>query len=437
MKITVRNNVRARRAVPQRLTRFIVPMLIIISILISCQSVPEQDTVEARFIASSSPSGGSQSDTEEEPKPIDSVEAQNLVPDESPDITVPESSGITTPVSYPQLLDRAIENIILDTIPGSFLPVTNDDGHIKIIYSDLDRNGYRDAFFLVVKNRENLDAGFSNLSDVSHLIKNERQPVDFFLSVYLQLQGSMISMFRIPIGSSVVISDFGAVSIKEGADLPLGINISFQTVKGTDREWIIFSSYNKFSLFSMAETISVYSDSYDIDGDNIIDIVDWEDGLEEGTGYETYLTWYRWNGREYREYKSTNIVRNLNGFLEQSRLYLSFEQMDEFFRYSLSPKDYRRYKDSGESYSDWLQKVFRPVPGSNSEKDELENCGKFRSIIFPQVFENPYSPRDNTLRICNINVRFVCSDGYSYIRTARIQMNPNPFRKPQFSFYLE
>ena len=111
--------------------------------------------------------------------------------------------------------------------------------------------------------------------------------------------------------------------------------------------------------------------------------------------------------------------------------------MDEFFRHSLTPDDYKVYINSEGSHLDWLQKIFRSVPGSNSEKDELEDCEKIRSILFPQIFENPYSPRDSTLRICNINVRFICSDGYSYIRTARIQMNPNPFRKPQFSFYLE
>ena len=408
--------------------RFIVPMLIIISLLISCQSVPGQDVVEARFITPS--------EIEEVIPPIDAAEAQN--PEhEANDKEVSESLNRTPAVNYPQLSDKAIERIILDTIPGSFLPVTNDNGRIKIIYSDLDQNGYRDAFLLVVKNRENLDAKFSKLSDVSHLLKNERQPVDFFLSVFLQLQGGMISMFRIPIGSGVVISDFSIVSIKEGADLPLGINISFQTVKGTDREWIIFSRYNNFSLFSMAENISVYSDSYDIDGDNIIDIVDWEDGLEEGTGYETYLTWYRWNGREYREYRSTNIVRNLNGFLEQSGLYLSFEQMDEFFRYSLNPDDSKTYRNSGKDYSVWFKKVFRSVPGSNPENDEFEDCSKFQSVVFPRIFENPFSPGSDTLHIFNINVRFVCSDGYSFIRTARIQMNSNPFNKPQFSFYLE
>ncbi|MCK5197622.1 MAG: hypothetical protein KAR21_04690 [Spirochaetales bacterium] len=418
------NNTGVRRAVPLLLILFIVPMLIIISLLISCQSVSEQDPVEARFIASSPPVV----EKSEVVLPIDTVDPQN---------PVSESSGRITDENYPQLSDREIERIILDTIPGSFLPVTNDNGHIRIIYSDLDQNGYRDAFLLVVKNRENLDAGFSSLSDVSHLLKGERQPVDFFLSVFLQLKGGMISMFRIPIGSSVVISDFGVVPIKEGADLPLGINISFQTVKGTDREWIIFSRYNKFSLFSMVEDISAYSESYDIDGDNIIDIVDWEDGLEEGTGYETYLTWYRWNGREYREYLSTNIVRNLNGFLEQSGLYLSFEQMDDFFSYSLNPEDSKIYRNSGEDYSYWFRKVFRPVPGSNSENDDFEDCSKFRSIVFPPIFENPFSPGNKALHICNINVRFICADGYSFIRTARIQMNQNPFRKPQFSFYLE
>ena len=407
--------------------RFIVLISLIVTfVLVSCRSVPDPDAEDKQFIAL-------KPETEKIVPQSVTADEQSIVPQNS----VSESSDTMKTESYPQLSNRAIERIILDTIPGSFLPVTNDNGHIKIIYSDLDQNGYRDAFLLVVKNRENLDAGFSNLSDVSQLLKNERGPVDFFLSVFLQLKGGMISMFRIPIGSSVVISDFRKVSIKEGSDLPLGISISFQTVKGTDREWIIFSSYNRFSLFSMAENISTYSDSYDIDGDNIVDIIDWEDGLEEGTGYETYLTWYRWNGREYREYRSTNIVRNLNGFLEQSRLYLSFEQMDEFFRHGLSSGDYKLYRNSGESYMAWLKKIFRFIPAGSSEKDEFVDCKKIRSILFPQVLENPYSPRDNTARIYNINVRFLCDDGYSYIRTARIQMETNPFRKPQFSFYLE
>lgn len=337
----------------------------------------------------------------------------------------------------PQLNDRSIEKIILDTIPESFLPVKNDNGHIKIIYQDLDQNGYKDAFFLVVKNRENLNSNYSHLSDVSNLLKDDKREVDFFLAVYLQLQGTMISMYRIPIGSSDVISDFSILSLKKGEIIPLRINISFQSIKGMNSEWIIFSSYNKFSLFSMTENISSHSIPFDIDGDTIIDIIEWEDGLEEGTGYETYLTWFRWNGKEYREFQSTNVVRNLNAFLEQSRLYLSFEQLDEFLHYSLNINDYNEIIKSNNSFPEWISRVFRPVPGREFEEDEFSKCGKFNSIAFPQIFENPFSPFGDSLKICNINVRFECSDGYTYIRTARIQMNPNPFAKPQFSIYLE
>ncbi|MCF6335651.1 MAG: hypothetical protein L3J12_07910, partial [Spirochaetales bacterium] len=174
------------------------------------------------------------------------AELENVaVEKESPVVKVESDSA-----SPPPLSDLEIEKIILETTPDSFAPVLTDNGRIMIIYRDLDQNGYRDAFFLVVKNRENLDSEFDSLSDVSILLKNDSEPVDFFLSVYLQLQGGMVSMFRIPVGSSVVLSDFSVVTIEEDAELPLGINISFQTVKGTDREWIIFSSYNKFSLFS-------------------------------------------------------------------------------------------------------------------------------------------------------------------------------------------
>ncbi|MEA1910156.1 MAG: hypothetical protein U9N32_00585, partial [Spirochaetota bacterium] len=282
--------------------RFIVLISLIVTfVFISCRSVPDPDDEDKQFIAL---------------KPeTEKIAPQSVTADEQsidPQNSVSESSDTMKAESYSQLSNRAIERIILDTIPGSFRPVTKDDGSIKIIYRDLDQNGYKDAFFLVVKNRENLNPNFSNLSDVSNLLKDDRMGVDFFLAVYLQLHSSMVSMYRIPIGSGDVISDFSILSLKKGEIIPLVINISFQTLKGTNSEWIIFSTYNKFSLFSMRENISIHSLFYDIDGNNIIDIIDWEDGLEEGTGYETYLTWYRWNGREFREYQTTNIVRNLN-----------------------------------------------------------------------------------------------------------------------------
>ncbi len=407
-----------------------VILFFVFSLSYSCKSVPVAAAVPEDSPVSNEDSVSRELDIPETVKSTPPVEKPEI--EESPAVTVQNE-----PAVYSQLTDLQIETIILETIPDSFTPVLTESGRIMIIYKDLDQNGYRDAFFLVVKSRENLNPEFSSLSDVSFLLKNEREPVDFFLSVYLQLKGGMVSMFRIPVGSSIVLSDFSAVSIDREADLPLGINISFQTVKGTDREWIIFSSYNKFSLFSMTENISAYTYSYDIDNDGILDIVDWEDGLEEGTGYETYLTWYRWNGREYREYLSTNIVRNLNGFLEQARLYLSFDQLKQFFKYSLSSDDYTEFIESGANYAEWLNRVFRPVPGSGSDQNEFLNCGKLKSVVFPQIFENPFSPGNTSPHICNINVRFECDDGYTFIRTARIQMNSNPFHKPQFSFYLE
>ncbi len=411
----------------------VVFVLIIITLLISCQSVFESSGTEKieSYIDVSVPIV-----PDEAPIPED-LEPGKLYNSEKREDLSKNLINQTAVDNFPQLTDRSIEKIILDTIPHSFLPVTKDNGHIKILYRDLDQNGYKDAFFLVVKNRTNLNSNYSQLSDVSNLIKDDRREVDFFLAVYLQLQGSMISMYRIPIGSSDVISDFSILSIKNGEIIPLGINISFQSLKGMNSEWIIFSSYNKFSLFSMTENISSHSISYDIDGDNILDIIEWEDGLEEGTGYETYLTWFRWTGKEYREYKSTNVVRNLNSFLEQSRLYLSFKQMDEFLRYSLNVNDYNEIIKSKDSISEWIHRIFRPVPGSASDKDEFPDCGKIKSIAFPQILENPFSPFGDSLKICNINVRFECSDGYIYIRTARILMESNPFKKSQFSFYLE
>jgi len=408
-------------------TKFTI--LIIISLLFSCRSISPTNKVGLESVER-------QSKIKESTLTVNNTVLQNPISVQKGK-TNSNLSGRTINNSNPQLTDSQMEEIIINTIPVSFVPVTNNTGHIKIIYRDLDQNGYKDAFFLVVKNRENLDSAFNDLSDVSYLLNSKRKPVDFFLAVYLQLKGTMVSMYRIPIGSSIVINDFSILDIKKGSIIPLGINISFQTVKGINSELIIFSTYNKFSLFSMSENISTHSNFSDIDGDSIIDIIDWEDGLEEGTGYETYLTWYKWNGKEYREYLSTNVVRNLNKFLEQSRLYLSFGQIDDFFRYVLTKEDYRKFKSSEKDYRVWLKKIFRSVPGINTEDNKIIDCSKFRSIIYPQILENPFSPGFESFKVCNFNIRFECIDGYSFIRTIRVKMNPNPFEKPQFSFYLE
>ncbi len=354
---------------------------------------------------------------------------QNDAHDTAPEV---KAEPVKTPEKEnrpPQLTAAEMENQILNTIPDSFLPVVKKDGHIKIIYHDLDRNGYNDAFFLVIKKQNGLSGDFQSLSDISRLANKDTVMVDYFLSVFLQINSRMISMYRIPIGSRLILDSISPLFIKKNSPYPFGLKIRFLSERGIDEEWILFSSYNRFSFFSTEKDTSVSYEFVDIDNDSFIDIIEWRNGLEEGTGYETYMTWYKWNGREYREKAATNVVRNLNKFLKDSSNEIMNGEWEVFFKNRLSEKDSRAVEESNIEFFNIFKRIFLPDQG----EDALPGCTDFRSVFFPRIFENPFSVKE---KIIDFVVRFDCSDGTTTIRTVKIAMNPNPFGNKQFYFIL-
>ncbi|RKX93619.1 MAG: hypothetical protein DRP59_02475 [Spirochaetes bacterium] len=356
---------------------------------------------------------------------IQQNEGQNAAPEV-------KTAPVNTPKKKsqpPRLTSAEMEKQILDTIPDSFLPVVKKDGHIKIIYHDLDRNGYNDAFFLVIKKQNGISGDFLSLSDISRLADKDTVMIDYFLSVFLQINGKMISMYRIPIGSRLILNSISPLFIKKDSPYPFGLNIRFLSARGIDEEWILFSSYNRFSFFSTEKDTSVSYEFTDIDNDSFMDIVEWRHGLEEGTGYETYMTWYKWNGREYREKAATNVVRNLNKFLEDSADEIMKGEWKIFFNNRLSEKDSRAVIESAIEPLSIFKRIFLPDKGDGVRSD----CTDFRSVFFPQIFENPFSLKE---KVIDFMVRFDCSDGATIIRTVKIGMNPNPFGKKQFYFIL-
>ena len=69
--------------------------------------------------------------------------------------------------------------------------------------------------------------------------------------------------------------------------------------------------------------------------------------MEEGTGYETFLTWHRWNGKTFYEYRTTNVVRNLNTFLRSTKELLLEGRYNEFISYGVDPLRAAALKKAG------------------------------------------------------------------------------------------
>lgn len=337
----------------------------------------------------------------------------------------------TKTVKSTSLSDKEIEKEILSTIPSRFEPVTTYGNHIKIIYHDLDNNGYKDAFFLVIKKRDNIVPSFTALSDVSRLADVKSIPIDYFLSVYLQIKGEMISMYRIPIGSRDILADFRAHFITKSKLNPFGLKISFLSKKGKENEWIFFSSYNRFSFFTTQNNSSIQYEYSDIDNNNIEDFIEWRHGLEEGTGYETFLTWYSWDGIQFKEKATTNIVRNLNSFLnETARLIIQKKWKTLYLK--VRGEDSSKLLDQEIKGASLFSSIF--LPTTSMEAGGLQNCVNFRSVIFPKILENPFKIQSKQTRKITLMVRFVCDDGRDFIRSVRVALRKNPFGKSEYFF---
>jgi hypothetical protein len=151
--------------------------------------------------------------------------------------------------------------------------------------------------------------------------------------------------------------------------MPYCVSSSFQTAEGKERIWVIFSRYNKFSTFTISDTVSEHTVLRDINSNGVLDVVRWSQIFEEGTGYETFLTWYRWNGLKYVQHESANVVRSLNSFLSQAGRLLQAGLWEEAFSHMMSPADYRRYRDEGYDYSELFELLFTGEAAAESAAD--------------------------------------------------------------------
>jgi hypothetical protein len=260
--------------------------------------------------------------------------------------------------------------------------------------------------------------------------------VGYYLAVFLQRADEVVSMYRLPLGSWKVFDSFGSLRIDPSRNLPLSISAAFQTQEGTEHHWVIFYRYDKFSIFTFSDTISTRYEVRDLDRDGVLDLLEWHKVFEEGTGYETYITWYRWTGRSYSRHETTNVVRNLNSFLGRIAELLEENHWGLLLRTTLRPEDRRALEeidDTGALFARLFRDESAPQPTEALQK-----------VIFPKIFENPFhshntdtaeagKPRRaagfDTVRF---SARFIYRDGSSQVRKCKIGMSANPFSGNEF-----
>ena len=334
----------------------------------------------------------------------------------------------------PPLSDSELLSATRGGMPWNMVAV-KDGGRPMLIVHDLDKNGYNDALVVAVESSgEGTDEEYTleELSRSARLFQSGRQYSNFLLLIFYQYSGEVILRYTVPVSKQLVFTGVEQVEIKRGSDFPYALLFSFRTKSGIERELVILSGYG-ITRFTIRENLSEITLIEDIDEDGYQDIVVHEQGFEEGTGFETFLTWYKWNLREFTVYRTTNIVRNLRQFFLVCSEYLRAGEISDFLEYSLDPRVLSGLRKQGLSDSDILMRIFT-LAGEATDINGFFDEGNFYTIVFPEIMETPFSYANRMDFRHQVSVRLGRKGEQSRIFLAELNMQKNPFQNKQFYF---
>jgi hypothetical protein len=270
----------------------------------------------------------------------------------------------------------------------------------------------------------------AQLSDSSRLFQENIELVPFSLLMFVNSGGNFRRHKILNINEHVVFETFEKTNLFKNRTLPVIITVTFQSVEGSEVELLVFdnSSGQSRCRHTLAETLSTQHRLEDIDGNGMIDLYIKEKAMEEGTGFETFLTWYRWDGRDFVEYRSRNVVRNLNAFLATATELLLAGELRETVDFLVDPSETRGLKRKGWSDDRIL------IHTLGLQEVGIETFPALREVVFPAFLEDPFTGEDAEGSSFEVTYRMIDLNGTSYIAKTLLYMLPNPFKDRQFAF---
>ena len=302
----------------------------------------------------------------------------------------------------------------------------------------------RDMIVLLsVRTQDPRKAAFTHVSNFERLFDAEAEELPFYVEVFTVDKGKVVSR-SIDAGRHRVCGSFTELPFPAAQAFPFGVSLVFPDTEGKRSFWVLFPGAAQdpaqYSVFSFYEQANVKAFIRDIDGNGTFDLLLFEDIFEDSSGYETYITWHRWDGKSFVKYRSTNIVRRLRAFFASSRQMLLSRSWRRFFDYALIPEDSGALQKLSTAAA--FRRIFR-MQEENSPEEEAVYGAFFprdisRSIIsevvFPSVVQNPFPPqKDGGYGSFPFTIR-ISSDEESYFLSARLALNKNPFSGRMFHF---
>jgi len=370
------------------------------------------------------------------PEPPEEGEAGPIVVDERDEIT-PEQAY--------QAVDAAVS-----ALPSDIQPV-RAEGEPLARVADLTGDGQPEVVLLAVDASVEHPHEFEALSSYQRLFDPESVPIPFFLYVFARGADDELEVaHEIYLDERPGLVGFEAVRISQQT-LPLAISIRFQSTEGVQDNWIIFSGApDRYGRFTMETTVGQRWQRRDLDRDGTLDLVSFQSAYEDGVGRETLISWYRWDGRQYRLHRTRDIVRNLNQFLYEAREYLEEGDYDGFLEHALAAEEHRRVRELGLTPESVLGELFRPVasdeayeagedgpnagaPGEVESAEKLLGAEELERVVFPAITTTPFRLEPEQTRFTPV-VRIEYRDGISGFYHTSIRMAYNPFDQQQFYF---
>lgn len=349
-----------------------------------------------------------------------------------------ETEGVETavmepPVLRPRILSMLeIHDQLEELIPENVYLVTKSGVPLPSL-QDLDFDGLPEVLVPCVLSEEEVDG--DSFTDYSRLFGAKNLSYSFRLLLFSMKQERLTLQGQLDLGYRFVYGGVNRIPIGKARPYPFIIAVSFQTQEGDEQEWLVFNgvSLEPVSRLGLKDGFSDKVLIEDVDRNGEIDVVIHERGAEEGIGMETYLTWFRWNGREFAEYAAANILRSLKGFLSRVRELFLEEDWDELLAASFLPRELGQYRNSPPE-----ETVLETFGLANFFESDDRSPGEIlhgvRDIVFPDFLENPFMVRDDRGFFFRLSFRFVEATGVSMVSEVYLYLAKNPFDERQFYF---
>ena len=303
-------------------------------------------------------------------------------------------------------------------------------GRIQIILHDLDNDRHPECLSLGIPSQGIDRRAMAGLSDPSRLFQEDSTPVAFSLLVFSNNRGNFRRLRILSLGEHHVFDRLGWTALYAGRTLPVVVTAWFQTIEGRELELLVFDNGSGLprARRTLVESLTTQYRLVDIDGDGMIDLFAKEKAMEEGTGFETFLTWYRWNGRDFVEHQSQNVVRNLNAFLSSATEHLLARELRDTVSFLVDPSSVRVMRRRGWSDAEIL------IHTLGLQELGLKEFPDLREVVFPPFLEDPFTSENDRGSYFDITYRMIDLNGSSYIAESRLYMLANPFSDRQFAF---